>query len=401
MRNARSWMRQRAACILGRMGNTGPIVLWVSDTYPHGRDILRGALRFARHQGGWEIVRRPEGRRVPSAALVREARGIVAFINAAPVARAFAGARCPVVNVAASLPSSRWPVVANDDAGIGRMAAEHFLDRGYHNFAYVGLRGDFALSLEAGFAQRLARENRKYQRFTHGSAAAPSDRNLIRTTPEMVRWVRRLPASTAVFAVVDTVGAAVAAACRAARRDVPGEIAILGVNDDDLTCESTNPPLSSIETGGEQIGYRAAMLLADLMEGAPPTREPAWVPPRGVVMRASTDALGTADELVVRAVEFIRQNVARPTSVNDVLAAVMVSRKSLERRFGEQLGRTPLAEIRRVHIHAAKQLLIHTDYPMKQVARRAGFARPQHMATLFRRLVGVSPTAFRQRYLDV
>jgi LacI family transcriptional regulator len=374
------------------------ILLWVSDSYAHGRDILSGALRFARRRANWTIQRRPGARRLPDRAALRRADGIIAFINSPEGVAAFRRTRAPLVNVAASLPRSPWPVVANDDAAIGQLAAEHFLERGYRSFAYVALRGDFAPALEEGFARRLAAENLTFRRLTYGSAREASRPGPFRPRPHLLRWVVDLPPQTAVLAVVDTVAVAVIGACKEMGRAVPDDIAVLGVNNDELACEAVDPTLSSIETAGEQIGYRAAMLLADLMAGAPLPASPVWVPPLGVIVRASTGATAIADPVVSAALAFVRHNVSHPTSVSDVLESLLVSRKSLERKFRQHLGRTPLVEIRRVHLQHAQQLLIHTDYPMNDVARRSGFARPQHMATLFHRLVGTTPTAYRQQF---
>jgi LacI family transcriptional regulator len=374
------------------------ILLWVPESFSHGRDIVRGVVQFARHRPDWEVQRQLPGRRTPSPRLVARAHGIIAFINNSHAARAFACSRKPLVNVSASLPDCPWPVVANDDLTIGRMAAEHFLERGYRSFAYVGHHGAFAPRLEEGFASRLKAENLGHLSFAHGSAALAGGHALSEPTADMVRWARALPSATAVFAVGNLVGAAVVSACKRAGRGVPDEVAVLGVNNDEIACESVNPPLSSIQTAGEQVGCRAVMLLADLLAGADPPKAPTWVPPLGVVVRASTEALATRDSVVVAALRFIRGHLRQSITVEDVLDELVVSRKSLERKFRQHLGRTPLEEIRRLHLQEAQHLLIHTDYPMAEVARRSGFARPQHMATVFHRAVGATPTAYRLRF---
>ena len=374
------------------------ILLWVAETHSHGRDIIRGVLHFARHRADWQVQRQPPGRRTPPPALVARAHGIIAFINSSRGIRAFARARGPVVNVAASLPDSPWPIIANDDFAIGQMAAEHFLEKGYHSFAYVGHRGSFAPHLEEGFAERLAQEGLTHESFAFGRGPLSVDPRLFPPARQLVRWVARLPSATAVFAIGNVVGAAVIDACRRAKRAVPEEIAVLGLNNDDLTCESIEPPLSSIQTAGEQIGRRAAMLLADMLSGLAPPQAAAWVPPLGVVARASTGALAVNDPVLSAAMEFIRSHVHEPLTVEDVLDELLISRKSLERKFRLHLRRTPLAEIRRVHVHEAQRLLIHTDYPIGEVARRSGFARAQHMATVFRKAVGTTPSAYRQQF---
>jgi LacI family transcriptional regulator len=118
----------------------------------------------------------------------------------------------------------------------------------------------------------------------------------------------------------------------------------------------------------------------------------------GVVTRASTNMLAVDDPVVVRAMEFIRRRVDQPTTVEDVLDQLVVSRKSLERKFAHYLGRTPLEEIRQVHISRVKELLSDTDCDMRQIARLSGFVRPEHMATVFRSLAGMTPTQWRRQF---
>ena len=374
------------------------ILLWVSESFSHGRDIVRGVLQFARHRADWRLLRQPPGRRTPPARLASDADGVIAMIDNPRAARTFARVRKPLVNVAASLPRSRWPVVANDDRAIGQLAAEHFLERGYRSFGYVTHRGPFAPELERGFAASLDSRGFRYQSLAHGTAGRAGGRSLAHPTAEMVRWVGQLPSATGVFAIGNLVGAAVIGACRRAGRAVPDEIAVLGVNNDELTCESIDPPLSSIQTAGEQIGCRAVMLLADLMAGARPPKCPTRIPPLGVVARASTEALATGDPTVRAALRFMRAHAHEPITVEDVLDELIVSRKSLERKFRRHLGRTPLEEIRHLHLQQARDLLIHTDYPVADVAARSGFARPQHMATVFRGAFGMTPLAYRLRF---
>jgi LacI family transcriptional regulator len=140
------------------------------------------------------------------------------------------------------------------------------------------------------------------------------------------------------------------------------------------------------------------MLLAELLKGASPPARPVWVPPLGVVARASTGALGAGDPLVAEALAFMHDHAHEPFSVDDLLISLNISRRSLERKFRKHLRRTPLQEIQRLHLRQAQHLLAQTDYPIGQAARRSGFASPQHMATRFRQAIGLTPSAYRKQY---
>jgi LacI family transcriptional regulator len=153
-----------------------------------------------------------------------------------------------------------------------------------------------------------------------------------------------------------------------------------------------------VDPNAREVGYRAAELLESLIAGQDPPAAPIRVPPLGLVRRASSDILAVEDPAVARALEFIRDSVETPTTVDDVLDCVGVSRSSLERKFHRQIGRTPLQEIRRVHLQAVRQLLIETQLPMSEIARRCGFSSPERLATVFGQQEGVTPTEFRRRF---
>lgn len=380
------------------------ILVWISNQFSHGYALLRGVYRFTRHRSDWELLRGLDPARDDIAAAVREADGVIAFIDREGVLGALAEGRIPVVNVANTFPQERLPGVSvlNDDEAIGRMAATYFLERGYRSFAYVGvLEKQFSEDREAGFRKALAAYDPlmtcgRYMR----PALAASRPDFYRADTGLRQFLAKLPAPTAVFTAADTISLNVLTEAQRLEKRVPEELAILGVNNDELLCESINPPLSSVQIAGEQIGYQAAQTLADLFSGKGKGRGggPLRLPPLGVVTRPSTDTLAVSDAVVAAAMRFIRERVEQPTTVDDVLDHLTVSRKSLERKFARHLGRTPLEEIRAVHIAHVQSLLAHTDLPMAEVARRGGFARPEHMATVFRAETGQTPTAYRRQF---
>jgi LacI family transcriptional regulator len=185
--------------------------------------------------------------------------------------------------------------------------------------------------------------------------------------------------------------------CRQLRLRVPEDIALLGVDNDELECLLANPPLSSIANPAEQIGYTAAQLLDQLMSGRRPRKQTIWIPPGDVVVRQSTDIVAFGDADVAAALQFIRDHLAEDITVAAIARHVSISRRGLERRFRHHLGRTMLQEIQRARVERVRRLLAETDLPMLLVARRSGFATSQRLAVVFRQVCGDSPTAFRQR----
>ena len=184
-------------------------------------------------------------------------------------------------------------------------------------------------------------------------------------------------------------------ACRLVGINVPEEIAVLGVNDDDLICELANPPLSSVIHNARRIGYEAAALLDRMLSGAKKIPD-ILVPPLGVRTRQSTDLLAIEDPEIATAVRFIRENACDGIRVDDVLEHVALSRRAFELRFRKAIGRPPHEEIRRVQLERVKSLLVGTDYKLERIAELTGFSTAQYLAGLFRKVMHTTPGNWRR-----
>jgi LacI family transcriptional regulator len=211
----------------------------------------------------------------------------------------------------------------------------------------------------------------------------------------MARWLHELPKPVGVLTWANRLARELIEVCRENEILVPEEVAVLGGDDDDLLCEACNPALSGIQVNSEQVGYRAAELLDRLMDGNAAPKRPILIRPLGITARRSTEVLAIEDLDLALAVRFIRDHASDPITVADVLEAVPVSRRQLERDFQRVLSRTPAAEIRRVHLERAKDLLTNTDHTIPEVAVNSGFGSPEYLAQVFRRDVGVSPLKYR------
>lgn len=237
--------------------------------------------------------------------------------------------------------------VRPDSALIHNLAGEHFLERGFHGFV------------------------KDIDGLTH------------------------LPAGpTACLMTSDVAAASLSKLADAAGRSVPGELAVLGVGDDVLTCERCDPPLSSVDVGLRQLGRRAATRLDRILRGLP-VPEADYVLPLGVVCRASTDTLAIRDAEIALAVRFIREHASGPLRVTDVVRAVELDRRTLERRFARALGRSPAEYLRRHRVETAAVLLRSTLRSVGEVASATGFRLPQHLAAAFKALRGQTPSDYR------
>lgn len=168
-------------------------------------------------------------------------------------------------------------------------------------------------------------------------------------------------------------------ACRRAGLAVPEEVAVLGVDNDELLCALSPPPLSSIRLNTPRTGWQAAALLALMMGGEKVPVETQWVPPLSVVTRQSTDVLAVDDPPVARALHYIREHACDGLGVSDVLRHCPMARRTLE----ALLGRTPREEIARVQLGRVKELLAGTDLALAEIAGRAGSRHTEYLSVFF------------------
>ncbi|MCG8651110.1 MAG: substrate-binding domain-containing protein, partial [Pirellulales bacterium] len=212
----------------------------------------------------------------------------------------------------------------------------------------------------------------------------------------IVQWLGSLPKPIGIMACNDFRGQHVLEACREAKISVPEDVAVIGVDDDQVICDFCQPPLTSVIPAAERIGYEAAALLDQLMRGQTPADPHRTIAPLGINSRQSTDILAIDDVDVVTALKIIRDRACISLSVEQLLREVPLARSSLERRFRKYVGRSPQAEIRQVQLKKARRLLRDTDLPLAQIAALTGFKHSEYFSVVFKRETGQTPGAYRQ-----
>lgn len=179
---------------------------------------------------------------------------------------------------------------------------------------------------------------------------------------------------------------------------VPEQVAVIGVDNDELLCEASPVPLSSVAVDAVRIGFEAARMLDAWLAGQrPQLTQPLLIPPLGVVTRQSSDASAIEDALVAQAVAWLQNHLRQPINIERLLDDLPVSRRQLELRFRLALGRTPAAELRRLRIERIKTLIDSTDLPFARIADEVGLASPAVLSQIFSREVGLTPSQYRQR----
>ncbi len=376
------------------------LLLDIQEEYP--RSIVQGIIRYGRAGGRWQIM----ARRCRPVLLWEdldhwEGDGIAAWVRSREEIERLQRLGVPVVNVSSWLAETPFPSVLSDNRAIGRLAAEHLLERGLERFAFFRvLDTAYARDREAAFAGKIRAAGFECRALYPRSA--PSDTQTGHPADpdesQLADMLRALDVPVGVLAVTDFLGRHIIEACQETGIHVPDELAVVGVDNETLFCEMAEPQLSSVALAGEQMGFQAASLLDDLIDGRTPPSEPALIPPTGIVARHSTDVLAIDDPKVAAAVRFVRDNAARNFDVSDVLRAVPVSRRSLEIRFRKIVGRSLHEEIRRVHIQRAKSLLVSTNLTIPDVAESSGYNGPDRFRVAFVKETGMTPTAYRQQF---
>lgn len=303
----------------------------------------------------------------------------------------------PVVDLSVCHPEIRMPRVVGDHAAIGALAADHFAE---HRFRHVALfTKDWTHTEELRFGGFRRRWRGEAPLELCWRKAAPGNR--YDDWGALIRWLAaRLaaaPRPLAVFAFNDADAARVLVAAQAAGLSIPEEVAILGVDDESIIVENQSVPLSSVRHDLAGAGREAAALLDRLMDGEPPPRRPVLVPPLGIAVRRSTDVIAVSSPVVRRALSLVAEHLADAYGASELAADLGISRATLNRIFAAELESSPSAEFLRQRIARARLLLSTTDYPMKAVAASCGFCDSAHLANVFRRETGVTPSDYRGR----
>jgi LacI family transcriptional regulator len=213
----------------------------------------------------------------------------------------------------------------------------------------------------------------------------------------VARWIQSLPKPVGMMTCNDMRGQQVLDACRALRVMVPEEVAVVGVDNDEVVCTLSEPPLSSVVPDTERIGYEASVLLAQMMAGGGPLAgSKVFIEPTGIITRRSTEVLAMEDRQIAAVARFIREHACEGIDVSDVLRVAPLSRSTLDRRFIQIMGHSPKDEILRVRLNRAKQLLAETDFSQALIAEKVGFEHVEYLSRIFKKRVGKTPSEYRR-----
>ena len=376
------------------------VALLIEASRGHGRQIIEGAARYAAEHGSWSLRLEPRNidDRPPRWLTTWQGDGIIVRCDTPEMARAVLKTGIPVIDVRGGVPEAGLPLVGVDNAPVVEAAFEHFRQRGFRHFAWCEFfrkprvwidqrRERFQqLVAEVGSTCSLFRDKRSIPR-----DATWSQHDM----QELIDWLNHLPRPVAILACDDERAHLVLDAALTLGLRVPEDAAVMGIDNDEVFCRVSSPPLSSVDVNALAVGYKAAEVLARRMKGR---RVPArtMMPPRGVVTRHSTDIVAVDDPEAASALRFIREHACQPVTAEDVAAHLAVSRSTLDRCLHAAVGHSATAAIMQARLASVKSDLAETDLSLQAIASRAGFASVQHLANLFRERVGMTPGRYRR-----
>lgn len=404
------------------------VALLIETSKAFGRGLLAGVGRFARLHGQWSTFVDERGLSDPIPGWVESGDfdGIIVRASQRETLERVIGFGIPTICLGEENPAAAISVM-NDDVACAELAAQHLLERGFRNFGFLGHRGFVWSDVRRDhFRRTLSLAGRKCD-VLEASVETTREAPWYQRRESLAEWVAGLPKPVGILACYDSAARTILEMCRDLKLLVPEQVAVMGVDNDEVLCDLCDPPLTSVAPDTEAIGMRAAELLHRLMDpndetvaelqttrklgtgfakfvenripgvevGTVDTR--VIVGPVGVVTRGSTDTHAIDDPLIAAVAGYIRRHACEGIDVSDLLTEFPMSRRTLERRFNKALGQSPLELIRLVRINHVKTLLRETDLKLDSICELAGFSYTAYMVGCFKEIEGITPGQYRKQ----
>lgn len=380
------------------------IILLIDFAEEYSKGLLKGIAKYSRENGPWVFCRMPLYQRetmgvdgILEWAKEWGADGIIGQLYNDPAIARIVEAGIPVIAQDFKERFSFLPNITGHHQEAGTIGAEYFLRKGFKHFAFYGF-SDVVWSRERaeGFENCLRQAGHYVHYFEHKQAR--SSATWYYKPSALSQWLKSLPKPIALMACDDNQGQHITEACRHSKIRIPEEVAVLGVDNDEMICQFSDPPLSSIGQDAETGGYEAAKLLHQMIVKGPGEFYDIVVKPTQVFTRQSTDIFATSDEYIASSLKFIHQNIDKNLQVDDVVQQIPLSRRALEKRF-ISVTRYPVYQyIFNLRIEKFCQKLLETDMTIFEIALDMGLSDTKNIARQFRQIKGCTPIEYRNRY---
>jgi LacI family transcriptional regulator len=381
------------------------IILLIDFAEEYSKSLLKGITTYSREFGPWIFCRMPLFHRetvgidgILKWAQEWGANGIIGQLYNDKDIQKIVKAGIPVIAQDFKERFVDIPNITGAYHETGVLGADYFIKKGFKNFAFYGFK-DIVWSRERaeGYEERLARAGHAVHYFEHKKAR--SSELWYYKPSSLSRWLKSLPKPIALMTCDDNQGQHITEACRQAGIRIPEEVAVLGVDNDVMICDMSDPPLSSIALDVEKGGYDAAKLLHQMMKKEVPGYYDIVVKPTQVITRHSTDIYATNDDHIASSLKYIHQNIDKNLHVDEVVKQVPLSRRALEKRFLEITGYPIYKYISNLRIEKFSKKLLDTDMSVFEIALDMGLTDSKNLARQFKQAKGCKPSEYRNRYL--
>ena len=386
------------------MSKIPKVILLIERSRSFGRGLLEGIVQYSNLHGPWLFYMKPEFYRQGKKKSHKWFRdldvdGIIAHTWDTDLINSIVNFGLPAIICGLEKPRRNAYRLLTDESAVGRMAAEYFLERGFKQFAYCGF-DDMIWSQQKchGFKCTLAKSG--FGLYVYRQPMAKYLHKADKEQIHIATWLKSLPKPVALMTCNDDRGIDVLAACKITGLKVPEQIAIMGVDNDELICNFSHPQLSSIALSTKRAGYEAAKVLDKLIRGQKlaENEKEVFIHPLHIVTRQSTNIMAIEDQQVAEAVNFIHKNSREMLQVKDVAEAVGLSRRALEQRFRKVLSRSVHEEIKYNRVNLMANMLIGTNLSLSQIAGLLGYPDTSNISHYFKQKKGISPSDYRRKF---
>lgn len=374
------------------------VILLIDFTSEFDRKLLRGMMKYSKENGPWLFYRAPShyhfnGNReewIAEWAKEWKADAIIGRWDESKL-DLLASLDIPIVLQNTRYRSDIYSNLTGDYLRTGQMAATFFRKKFYTSYAFFGIRNViWSTEKGRGFREEVQKENSTYSQYEE-AAGTEYDRE------KLIDWLKSLPKGTALFCCDDAHALIITESCTMAGINIPDDIAVLGVDDDDLICEISDPTISSIQLEVEHGGYETCRLLhRQILSG---NRKPfnVFISPSGIRERNSTLSQNISDPHIRTIVKFIDGNYMNDISMDDIFKLVPLSRRSVETRFKKATEMTIYQYLLHIRIEHFCYLLTTSDRPYIDLAFEVGFKDFANVSRTFRKYKGCTPLEYRKR----
>jgi LacI family transcriptional regulator len=381
-----------------------PRVIFLTDlSEEYAKSLLKGIVRYSKEHPPWVLCKMPFSYRVEHEvegvlkwAKEWKADGIIAqFYNTDRVS-IFKENGIAAIAQDFKARFTDIPNITGAHCLTGQMGADYFIRKGFKNFAFYGFK-DIVWSSERceGFQGEISRNN--LGKNFYGYQNTNFKGLWYYESAPLIAWLKMLPKPIAMMVCDDNQGQHIAEICKQCGIKIPEEIALLGVDNDEMICTLSDPPLSSINQAVEKGGYETAKLMDIMIQNPDGHYEDVVVYPTHIITRQSTDIFATGDKYISTILKYIHQNVNKKLNIDHIIRMAPLSRRLLENRFKQEIGLPIYSYIINLRMEKFTHKLMETDVPIVEIANEMGFSDYKNIARLFKKMKGCTPSEYRDK----